>query len=80
MDKEKIFFDNVSTTKTDERVLEEMLPYFSKYFGNPSSLHDFGETANAALDRAREQAGALISANPEEIYFTSCGTESNTFA
>ena len=80
MDEEKIFFDNASTTRIDKKALEEMLPYFSQHFGNPSSLHDFGEAAQTALEKARVQAGALIGASPEEIYFTSCGTESNNFA
>ena len=80
MAKEKIFFDNASTTRVDDRVFEYMKPYFKKNYGNPSSLHDFGEPARKALDKAREQAASLIGANEEEIYFTSCGTESNNFA
>ena len=80
MSKEKIFFDNASTTRIDDRVFEEMKPYFKKKYGNPSSLHDFGDMVRKALDKAREQAASLIGANEEEIYFTSCGTESNNFA
>lgn len=80
MAKEKIFFDNASTTKVDDRVFEEMKPYFKKKYGNPSSLHDFGDMVRKALDKAREQAASLIGANEEEIYFTSCGTESNNLA
>lgn len=76
----KIFFDNASTTRVDPGVLEDMLPYFSQHYGNPSSLHDFGDTAHSALDNARSQVAALISASEEEIYFTSCGTESNNLA
>jgi len=76
----KIFFDNASTTKVDPRVLKDMLPYFSEHYGNPSSLHDFGDTAHGALDNARSQVASLIGANDEEIYFTSCGTESNNLA
>ena len=76
----KIFFDNASTTKVGPRVLEDMLPYFSQHYGNPSSLHDFGDTAHGALDNARNQVASLIGANDEEIYFTSCGTESNNLA
>ncbi|MBU4482797.1 MAG: IscS subfamily cysteine desulfurase, partial [Actinobacteria bacterium] len=71
---------NASTTRVDDRVFEEMKPYFKKKYGNPSSLHDFGEPARRVLDKAREQAASLIGANEEEIYFTSCGTESNNFA
>ena len=80
MASEKIFFDNASTTRVDDRVFEYMKPYFKKNYGNPSSLHDFGEPAIRVLDKAREQVSALICANEEEIYFTSCGTESNNFA
>lgn len=80
MSKEKIFFDNASTTRVDDRVFEYMKPYFKKNYGNPSSLHDFGDMVRKALDKAREQAASLIGANEEEIYFTSCGTESNNFA
>ncbi len=76
----KIFFDNASTTKVDPRVLKDMLPYFSEHYGNPSSLHDFGDAAHGALDNARSQVASLIGANDEEIYFTSCGTESNNLA
>ena len=80
MAEEKIFFDNASTTRVDDRVFEYMKPYFKKNYGNPSSLHDFGEPARRVLDKAREQVSTLIGANEEEIYFTSCGTESNNFA
>ena len=76
----KIFFDNASTTKVDPRVLEDMLPYFSEHYGNPSSLHDFGDAAHGAMDNARDQVASLINANNEEIYFTSGGTESNNLA
>lgn len=76
----KIYFDNASATPVDKRVLEDMLPYFSKHFGNPSSLHDYGESAHSTLDNARSQTAALIGADEDEIYFTSCGTESNNFA
>jgi cysteine desulfurase len=80
MTETKIFFDNASTTKVDPRVLEDMLPYFSVHYGNPSSLHDFGDSAHGALDNARSQVASLINADDEEIYFTSCGTESNNLA
>ena len=80
MTEEKIFFDNASTTRVDDRVFEYMEPYFKKNYGNPSSLHDFGGPPKEALDKARQQAASLIGAKAEEIYFTSCGTESNNFA
>jgi len=76
----QIYFDNASATPVDRRVLEDMLPYFSISFGNPSSLHDFGDKGHEALDNAREQVASLIGAESEEIYFTSCGTESNNLA
>ena len=80
MTKEKIFFDNASTTRIDPEVLEEMDPYLKEQYGNPSSLHDFGDNAKKAVDKARKQAADLVGANEEEIYFTSCGTESNNLA
>lgn len=76
----KIYFDNASTTPVDKRVLEDMLPYFSEHFGNPSSLHDYGDISHSALDAARSKVAALIGASDDEIYFTSCGSESNNFA
>lgn len=76
----KIYFDNASTTPVDKRVLEDMLPYFSEHFGNPSSLHDYGDVSHRALDDARSNVASLIGAGDEEIYFTSCGSESNNFA
>jgi len=76
----KIFFDNASTTRIDDRIYTEMEPYFKIHYGNPSSLHEFGEIASAKLEESREKVAELIGANEEEIYFTSCGTESNNFA
>ncbi len=76
----KIFFDNASTTRVDDRVYTEMEPYFKIHYGNPSSLHAFGEIASTKLEESREKVAKLIGANEEEIYFTSCGTESNNFA
>ncbi|MCL4377613.1 MAG: aminotransferase class V-fold PLP-dependent enzyme, partial [Actinobacteria bacterium] len=76
----KIFFDNASTTRVDDRVYEEMEPYFKTYYGNPSSLHEFGEKASEKLEESRQKVADLIGATAEEIYFTSCGTESNNFA
>lgn len=80
MTEEKIFFDNASTTRVDDRVFACMEPYFKLNYGNPSSLHDFGGPPKEALDKARQQAASLIGSKEEEIYFTSCGTESNNFA
>ena len=75
-----IFLDNASTTRVDERVYHEMLPYFNIYYGNPSSLHSFGELPAEKLEQSRERCAGLIGASADEIYFTSCGTESNNMA
>jgi cysteine desulfurase len=77
----EIFFDHISTTPVDPRVLAEMVPYFSERYGNPSShIHVRGREGLAALDRARERVAALLGASPGEIVFTSGATESNNLA
>lgn len=75
-----IYLDNNATTKVAEEVLEEMLPYFSRYYGNPSSMHLFGGQVDKKINQARERVAELINANPTEIVFTSCGTESDNAA
>ena len=75
-----IYLDNASSTKIDERVIEEMLPFIREHYGNPSSVHQAGADAREGLDKARIKVANLIGADPEEIYFTSCGSESNNFA
>jgi cysteine desulfurase len=77
---EKIYLDNAATTKVDERVLKAMLPFFDKEYGNASSFHDFGRKAKIAIENARMVIAKSINASPEEIYFTSGGTESNNWA
>jgi cysteine desulfurase len=72
--------DNNATTRVAPEVLEAMLPYFSELYGNPSSMHTFGGQVGRAVQTAREQIAALINADPEEIIFTSCGTESDSTA
>ncbi len=74
------YFDNNATTQVAPEVIEAMLPYLREHWGNPSSAYSFGSDLTKALDRAREQAAALINADPREIIFTSCGTESNNAA
>jgi cysteine desulfurase len=76
----KVYLDHAATTPVHPKVLEAMLPYFSVRFGNPSNLHDVGREAKNAVDEARVKTAALINAKPEEIYFTSSGSEANNFA
>jgi cysteine desulfurase len=76
----KVYLDNASTTPLLPEVKEAMLPYLGEFYGNPSSLHDWGDKAREAVDEAREKVAALIGAPAEEIIFTSCGTESNNLA
>ena len=76
----KVYLDNAATTPIPPEVRDAMLPYLGEHFGNPSCLHDWGDTAREAMENAREQVARLIGANPEEIIFTGSGTESNNFA
>jgi len=75
----RIYLDNAATTPTDPRVVQAMLPYFTEVYGNPSSLHAFGQGAKHAIEEARYTVAAFIGTKPEEIVFTSGGTESNNF-
>ena len=75
-----IYLDNNATTQLDPAVIEEMLPFLTKYFGNPSSGYGFGAQVRSAVDLARERVAALLGCEPGEIVFTSCGTESNNAA
>ncbi len=71
-----LYFDNNATTAVDPAVLEEMLPYLTDFYGNPSSAYSFGQRSAQALERARERVAALLGCEPGEVLFTSCGTES----
>ena len=75
-----VYTDNNATTRVAPEVLEEMLPYLSEYYGNPSSMHSFGGNVGRAIAQAREKVAGLINADPDEIIFTSCGTESDNAA
>ena len=75
-----IYFDYAATTPLDPRVLQVMLPYFSETFGNPSSIHRYGQQAEAALETARETVAAVLKCRPAEVVFTSCGSESDNLA
>ena len=72
-----IYLDNNATTKVAPEVVDAMLPYLSEQYGNPSSMHSFGGDVAAKIEQSRENIAKLIGASPNEIVFTSCGTESN---
>jgi cysteine desulfurase len=77
----RVYLDHSATSPVLPEVCEAMLPYLGELFGNPSSMHDWGDPSREAIDKAREQVAQLIGASePEEIIFTSSGTESNNFA
>ena len=75
-----VYVDNNATTKVAPEVAEAMLPYFSEYYGNPSSMHFFGGQVQKKVDEAREKVADFLGAEPSEIVFTSCGTESDNAA
>jgi cysteine desulfurase len=76
----RIYLDYAATTPTDEEVVKAMLPYFTDIFGNPSSIHSFGQQAKGAVEEGREKIASLLGAKCKEIIFTSGGTESNNLA
>ena len=80
MSKRVVYLDNNATTRVAPEVVEAMEPYFHDLYGNPSSMHTFGGQVRKAVERAREQVAALLGADPSEIVFTSCGTESDNAA
>src|SRR6187401_104130 len=77
---EIIYLDNNATTQLDPAVIEEMMPFLTTYYGNPSSGYGFGSQVRDAIEQARERVAVLIGCVPAEIIFTSCGTESNNTA
>lgn len=78
--KQVIYLDNAATTKTRPEVAEAMMPYFTEYYGNPSSIYDFSNPCKEAIAHARETIAASIGAKTNEIYFTAGGTESDNWA
>ena len=74
------YFDNAATTRVKKEVVEAMLPYCTEKYGNPSSMYTKGREARRAVEEAREKVAHLINAKPNEIYFTSCGSESDNTA
>jgi len=77
---EIIYTDNNATTKVADEVIEEMLPYLREFYGNPSSMYTFGDQVDKKIRQARQRVANLINADPDEIIFTSCGTESDNSA
>ena len=79
-DNKIIYLDNNATTKTDEKVVEAMLPYFTENYGNPSTIYKLGAKSKSAVTAAREKIAGLIGAKTEEIYFTAGGSEADNWA
>ena len=75
-----IYFDNAATTKVKDEVFKEMEPYLTQEYGNPSSIYNIGRKAKKAIEEAREKVAKLIGADKNDIYFTSCGSESDNTA
>ncbi len=80
MEKKPIYFDHAATTPVDKKVLEKMLPYYTEIFGNPNSQHAYGRESVKAVDQARDDIAKIIGAKPNEVYFTSGGTEADNWA
>lgn len=78
--KKIVYMDNNATSQVAPEVIEEMMPYLTEAYGNPSSMHNFGGQTGTAVRTAREKVASLLGAEPEEITFTSCGTESDSTA
>ena len=74
------YFDNAATTKVKQEVFDAMFPYFCIEYGNPSSIYSIGRAARRAIEEARQKVARLINCKSNEIYFTSCGSESDNTA
>lgn len=77
---EKIYLDNAATTSLKSEVLEEMMPILKENYGNPSSIYSIGRNARKEVEKSRQIVAEILGANPNEIFFTSCGTESDNWA
>lgn len=77
---QRVYLDNAATTPIDSKVLEAIMPFFTEYFGNPSSIYSYGREARLAIENSRKSVAAHLHAQPGEIFFTSGGTESNNTA
>ena len=75
----RIYFDNAASTPIDKRVLKAMKPYLTKVYGNPSSVHKEGKEAHLAIENARRAIANILDCKPEEIFFTSGASESNSW-
>ena len=75
-----VYFDNNATTMVAPEVLSEMLPFFSEFYGNPSSMHSFGGEVGTRLKKARADIAGMLGCKPEELIFTSCGSEGDNTA
>ncbi len=80
MSEKRTYLDYAATTPVDPRVMDAMLPYFMEQFGNPSSVHRFGQRSEAAVEDARERVAGVLGCSSQEIVFTSCGSESDNLA
>ncbi|MEO6902907.1 MAG: cysteine desulfurase family protein [Bacteroidia bacterium] len=76
----KVYLDNAATTALDKEVLEEMMPYLTEHYGNPSAIHSFGRKNRSAIETARKKVANLLKVSPSEIFFTSGGTEADNMA
>ena len=75
-----VYADNAATTQISPQVLEAMMPWLTEGYGNPSSIYELGRSAGFAIEDARKKAAAALGAQPNEIYFTGCGSESDNWA
>ncbi len=73
----KVYLDNAATTQLDTQVLEEMMPYLTEFYGNPSSIHSYGRKAKSAIEKARKVVAKYLDASCSEVFFTGCGTEAS---